>query len=293
VISRVKGLDKMTMTTAPTIPSRGIVAAKSPGFGTTLVSEWTKLRSVRSTWILTGLAVVLSIGFSAAIALVMGLTSEPIDTFSEADRVMSDPLTSSMPGLLFSLILLIVLGVTAVSSEYSSGMIRTTFIVNPHRIRVGAAKALIVGLLGVAIHAIAVPGMFLVSQAIYGAYGLETASVTDNQAARFLLVVALVVPLTYTLISLSIAYLLRGTAVAITAAFGFIFLTSNLGPLLPAWIQQHVFRYLPDIANNSLTGFTPPGDVTYLSPLPASIVVVTWIVGSLAAAAVVLSRRDV
>ena len=33
--------------------------------------------------------------------------------------------------MLFSLILLIVLGVTAVSSEYSSGMIRTTFIVTP------------------------------------------------------------------------------------------------------------------------------------------------------------------
>lgn len=279
--------------TASTAPTHGITTGKHPGFDTTLVSEWTKLRSVRSTWILTGLAVVLPIGFSAAIALVMGLTSEPIDTWSEADRVMSDPLTSSMPGLLFSLILLIVLGVTAVSSEYSSGMIRTTFIVNPDRVRVFVAKALIVGLLGVAIHAIAVPGMFLVSQAIYGAYGLETASVTDSEATRFLLVVALVVPLTYTLISLSIAYLLRGTAVAITAAFGFIFLTSNMGPLLPAWVQQHVFSYLPDIANNSLSGFTPPGDVTYLSPLPASIVVVTWLVGSLAAAAVVLNRRDV
>ena len=50
---------------------------------------------------------------------------------------------------------------TAVTSEYSSGMIRTTFIVNPHRIRVGAAKALIVGILGVGIHAIAVPGLVL------------------------------------------------------------------------------------------------------------------------------------
>lgn len=280
----------MTISTAPT---HGIAARRQSGFATTLNSEWTKLRSVRSTWMLTGMAIVLPVVFSSVVALVMGLTSEPIDTFSEADRVMSDPLTSSMPGLLFSLILLIVLGVTAVSSEYSSGMIRTTFIVNPHRIRVGAAKALIVGLLGVAIHAIAVPGMFLVSQAIYGAYGLETASVTDNQAARFLLVVALVVPLTYTLISLSIAYLLRGTAVAITAAFGFIFLTSNMGPLLPAWVQQHVFSYLPDIANNSLSGFTPPGDLTYLSPLPASLVVVTWLVGSLAAAAFVLNRRDV
>lgn len=279
--------------TAPSAPTAGIAAHRQPGFATTLNSEWTKLRSVRSTWIVTGLATVLSIGFSAVVALVMGLTAEPIETFSEADRVMSDPLTSSMPGMLFSLILLIVLGVTAVSSEYSSGMIRTTFIVNPHRIRVGAAKALIVGLLGVAIHAIAVPGMFLVSQAIYGAYGLETASVTDSDATRFLLVVALVVPLTYTLISLSIAYLLRGTAVAITAAFGFIFLTSNLGPLLPTWFQQHVFRYLPDIANNSLSGYTPPGELTYLSPLPASIVVATWLVGSLAAAAFVLNRRDV
>lgn len=275
------------------LTSHGIAARRHPGFATTLSSEWTKLRSVRSTWMLTGLAIVLPVVFSSVVALVMGLTSEPFDTWSEADRVMSDPVTSSMPGLLFSLILLIVLGVTAVSPEYSSGMIRTTFIVNPHRIRVGAAKALIVALLGVAIHAIAVPGMFLVSQAIYGAYGLETASVTDNQAARFLLVVALVVPLTYTLISLSIAYLLRGTAVAITAAFGFIFLTSNMGPLLPAWVQQHVFSYLPDIANNSLSGLTPPGDLMYLSPLPASLVVVTWIVGSLAAAAVVLHRRDV
>jgi ABC-2 type transport system permease protein len=279
--------------TASTAPTHGIAARRHPGFATTLSSEWTKLRSVRSTWMLTGLAIVLPVVFSSVVALVMGLTSEPIETFSEADRVMSDPLTSSMPGMLFSLILLIVLGVTAVSSEYSSGMIRTTFIVNPHRIRVGAAKALIVGLLGVAIHAIAVPGMFLVSQAIYGAYGLETASVTDDRTVRFLLVVALVVPWTYTLISLSIAYLLRGTAVAITAAFGFIFLTSNLGPLLPDWFQRHVYRYLPDIANNSLTGFTPPGELTYLSPVPASTVVVTWLVGSLAAAAFVLNRRDV
>jgi ABC-2 type transport system permease protein len=278
---------------ASTVATHGIAAGKHPGFDTTLVSEWTKLRSVRSTWILTGLAVVLSIGFSAAIALVMGLTSEPFDTWSEADRAMSDPVTSSMPGLLFSLILLIVVGVTAVSPEYSSGMIRTTFIINPHRIRVGAAKALIVALLGVAIHAIAVPGMFLVSQAIYGSYGLETASVADREAIRFLLVVTLVVPLTYTLIPLSLTYLLRGTSSAMTAAIGFLFLPFMLAPLLPAWIQQHILRYLPDIATDSLSGFTPPDAVTYLTPPAATIVVVTWIVGSLVTAAAVLTRRDV
>lgn len=276
-----------------TVSTRGIVLGKQPGFSTTLLSEWTKLRTVRSTWILAGLAIGLSIGLSAVTALVMGLTSEPLDTWSEADRVMSDPVTGSMPGMLFSLILLIVLGVTAVSSEYSSGTVRTTFIVNPHRNRVFAAKTLIVGLLGIGIHAIALPGMFLVSQAIYGAYGLKTASVTDSDAMRFLLVGTLVVSLTYTLIPLSFAYVLRRTASAITVAFGFLFLTSNLAPLLPVWVQQHILRYTPDIATNSLSGFTPPDGIMYLNPPAATIVVVAWIVGSLVMAAMVLNRRDV
>ncbi len=214
------------------------------------------------------------------------------NTWSAADHTTFDPVTSSMPGLMFSLILLIVLGVTAVSSEYSSSTIRTTFIVNPHRIRVWGTKAIIVGLVGIGVHAIAVPGIFLGSEAIYGSYGLETTSVTDSQATRFLLVVALVVPLTYTLVPLSFAYLLRGTAVAITVAIGLLFLPFMLAPLLPAWVQQHVLRYLPDVATDSLSGLTPPDAVTYLSQLPVSTVVVTWIVGTLAAAAVVLARRD-
>lgn len=280
----------MNVTTALTHP---VAQSTHPGFGTTLMSEWTKLRSVRSTWIMIGIAVVFSIALSAAVALVMGLTSEPIDTFSEADRVMSDPVTGSMPGMLISLIILIVLGVTAGSAEYSSGMIRTTFIVNPHRIRVFGAKAIIVALLGVGIHAIAIPGMFLVSQAIYGANGLQTASLSDSYALRFVLVVTLVVPLTHTLISMSIAFLLRGTAVAITSAFSFLFLSSNLAPLLPESIQKHVLRFLPDIATNSLSGFTPRNDVLFLNPLPASIVVIAWIAGSLAVSALVLTRRDV
>jgi ABC-2 type transport system permease protein len=198
-----------------------------------------------------------------------------------------------MPGLLFSLILLIVLGVTAVTSEYSSGMMRTTFIVNPQRMKVFAARAIIVGLLGLMIHLIAVPGMFLASQAIFGAYGLETVSLTDDSVTRFLFVAALVVPLTYTLISFSIGWLLRGTASAITASIGFVLLPTMLAPLLPAWIQQNVLRYLPDFANDSLSGLTPPGALTYLSQTPAIIVVALWLVGSLFIAAFALNRRDV
>jgi ABC-2 type transport system permease protein len=277
----------MITTTAST---QHVTGSRDPGFGAQLQSEWTKLRSVRSTWIMTGLAIGLSIGFSAAVALVMGLT---FDSWGAVEQTTFDSVRNSVSGLLFSLILLIVLGVTAVTSEYSSGMIGTTFMITPQRARVFAAKAILVGVRGLLIHAIAVPGMFLVSQLIYGSYGLPTVSITDADASRFLLVVALVVPLSYTLISFSIAFLLRGTASAITASIGFVFLPYNLAPLLPAWIQQNVLRFLPDMANDSLSGLIPPGSLTYLSPTPAIFVVVIWLVGSLALAGFVLNRRDV
>ncbi|TVR68883.1 MAG: hypothetical protein EA415_15510 [Sphaerobacteraceae bacterium] len=275
---------------ATTVPAQHIIASRDPGFGAQLQSEWTKLRSVRSTWIVTGLAVGLSIGFSAAVALAMGLT---FDSWGAVEQATFDPITNSLTGLLFSLILLIVVGVTAVTSEYSSGMISTTFMISPQRARVFAAKAILVGVIGLLIHAIAVPGMFLVSQLIYGSYGIPTVSITDTDATRFVVVVALVVPLSYTLISFSIAFLLRGTASAITASIGFMWLPFMLAPLLPAWIQQNVLRFLPDMANDSLSGLTPPGSLTYLSQTPAIMVVAIWLVGSLALAGFVLNRRDV
>jgi ABC-2 type transport system permease protein len=276
--------------TATTAPFHRITASRAPGFGTTLVSEWTKLRSVRSTWIISGLAIVLSIGFSSVVALVMGLT---VDSWGEAEQAGFEPIIGSMTGLLFSLTLLITLGVTSVTSEYSSGMIRTTFIVNPNRTRVFAAKALLVAMLGTVIHVISVPTMFLAGQAIFGSYGLETASITDSDASRTVSVIALVSALTFTLIPFSIAWILRGTASAITASIGFYFLPAMTAPLLPSWIQENVIRYLPDIATDSLSGLTPPDSLTYLSQTPAIIVVVIWLVGSLATGAIVLNRRDV
>ncbi len=73
--SRVKGLDRMTATTA-TVSTGRVTSTTEPGFGATLQSEWTKLRSLRSTWIIVSLAIGLSIGFSALIALVSGLTHD-------------------------------------------------------------------------------------------------------------------------------------------------------------------------------------------------------------------------
>lgn len=276
--------------TATTVSTNRVPELADPGFGAALTSEWTKLRSVRATWIVTGLAIGLSIGFSALIALVSGLTH---DSWGNDVREAFDPVLTTNSGSLFGCILLIVLGVTAVTSEYGSGMIRTTFIGNPRRNQVLAAKAAVVALLGLIITVISIPGMFLVSQPIFGYYGLETASITDGDTARTLMTIVLTQGLIYTMIPFSIAWLLRGAASAITASIGFLWLPWMIGPIVPTWVKANVLRYLPDMAANSLSGITKPDAAQYLSQTPSIIVIALWLVGGLLVSAIVLNRRDV
>jgi ABC-2 type transport system permease protein len=277
----------MTATTASTYHA---LAATDPGFGATLQAEWTKVRSVRSTWIMVSLAIGLSLGFSALVSLITGLT---FDSWGERGQGAFDPVLTPMSGWLFGIVLITVLSVTAVTSEYSSRMIRTTFIGNPRRLLVLGAKAVIVAGLGLVISAIAVPGMFLLSQPIYRAYGLPTASITDDAAVRLLLANVLTQGLIYALIPFSIAWLLRGTASAITVSLGFLFLPWMIAPIVPIWVQQNVLRYLPDMAANTLSGMTETDASTHLAQVPAIAVIVIWLAAMLAAAAFALNRRDV
>jgi ABC-2 type transport system permease protein len=270
--------------------TRANAQAAVPGFWATLQSEWTKQRTVRSTWIVVGMALGLSIGVSALVAVVSGAT---YDSWGAGAQASFDPLTISMAGMLFRLILLIVLGVTTVTSEYGSGMLRTTLITTPGRLRVFWAKALIVAGLGLATGALTVPGMFFVSQPIFRAYGLPTATFSDGETARLLVVYAFVQAVVYTLIPFTIAWLLRGTTSAIVVSVGLFALPLMLAPMLPAWLQTNVLRYLPDFATDSLAGLIEVEAATYLGTMSALFVVTIWLVGLLALAATALQRRDV
>jgi len=263
---------------------------KDPGFGSLLQAEWTKLRSLRSTWIIVSLAIVLSIGFSAIIALTSGLTH---DSWSDSVRDAFDPVLTTNSGSLFGSILLVVFGVTAVTGEYGTGMIRTTFIGKPQRLQVFAAKTTVVALLGLAITIISVPGMFLVSQPIFRHYGLPTASLTDGETARIIATITLTQMLNYALIPFAVAWLLRSAASAITVGLGFLWLPWMLAPVLPEWAKANIVRYMPDVAANSLSGIYKSDAPQWLSATPATIVMMTWVVGLLVAAAYTLNRRDV
>jgi ABC-type transport system involved in multi-copper enzyme maturation permease subunit len=237
-----------------------------------------------------GLTIGLSVGFAAILALVSGLTHE---SWNDTIRNQFDPILTTLGGWLFGMILLITLSVTSVTSEYSSRMMRTTFIVTPNRNRVFAAKAVVLALVGLATTLITIPGMFLVAQPFFRHYGLESANLGDPDVTRYLVIAVILQGLICTLIPFSFAWLLRGTASAITTSLGFAVLPWMLTPVVPQWVKTNVFTYLPDNAKDRLIGVLKPDAATWLGETTAWIVIAVWIATLLTAAVITLNRRDV
>lgn len=264
------------------------VAVKTPGFGATVASEWTKLMSVRSTYILAGLAIVLSIGMNAIIAGALGSTWDDLSPAEQADL---NPILFGIFGSIFGAVLFAVLGVLAFASEYSSGMVRLTFTTTPQRGRVLLAKALVVSIIVWIAGTIAAVGMFLVGQAVASGFDIPTASLGDSDALRTVGAISIAGPV-FPLIGLALAVLLRSTAGAITAVIATIFAPSIIGPVLPRWWNENVLAFNPSSANDAIALGHVDDSPLYLDTPVAVVVVVFWLVAFLAAAYFVLNRRD-
>lgn len=284
----------MVATTATTTYRGPYAATKPTSFASTLASEWSKLTSLRSTYITLLVTLVLAIGLSGAITLIIGSS---IGDWDPASRAGYDPIMMSFFGLVFSTILLTLIGVTFVASEYASGMIRMTLTSTPRRGRVLLAKVLIITGLTLVVGLISSVGAFLVGQAILGSFDLRTTSLSDPDALRTVLAFGLLAPM-YPLLGAALAVLFRSTAAAISTVLALIFTPAIFGALLPAWWQENVLRYLPDRAADSISishlgsgGFGP--STSYLEPTIGALVIGIWLVVFLGAATITLLRRDV
>ena len=107
------------------------------GLSEALHAEWTKTRTVASTgWLLLA-AIALTVAVGAAAAAAAGCPS------GEVCQV--DPAKVSLTGIYLGQAIVAIVAVTAVSGEYSTGMIRLTLTAMPRRWRVLAAKAAVIG----------------------------------------------------------------------------------------------------------------------------------------------------
>src|SRR6266581_4227653 len=114
------------------------------GFRGTLRSEFTKIRSVRSTYWTLLVLLAVSIGIGAAISAG---TAANWSHASAADRATFDATQASIAGLFFlGQLVIVVLGAIVLTAEYSTGMIRTSLTAMPRRATLYAAKAIVFAL---------------------------------------------------------------------------------------------------------------------------------------------------
>ncbi|GGN39963.1 ABC transporter permease subunit [Streptomyces fuscichromogenes] len=105
--------------------------------GHAITSEWTKIRSVRSTIWTLGVFVLLVVGIGLLAGALVSSSS------SSGDLSDGNALSLGFFGLLLGSMCIITLGVLTTASEYGTGMIRTTMVACPSRARVLAAKAIV------------------------------------------------------------------------------------------------------------------------------------------------------
>lgn len=259
---------------------------RDPGLGAAVAAEWSKFSSLRSVRLTLLLGTVLGV---AATALLDWAVLATWDDWSAEDRAVFRPAETSLAGLLVTGTVFVVLGVTTVSSEYSSRMAVPTFTATPRRERVLLAKVLVVAAATFVAAAVAVAGMVVVAQVVLA--GLDLPAPRYGWLARFALGVATGSAL-FSVIAVAVTFVLRSAAGSVAGLLALNFVPPSLGPLLPSWWHEHAERYLIGPATDSLTlpaAYASEG----LDRGPAALVVAVWLAAAVGLALVTLDRRDV
>ena len=250
-----------------------------------LASEWIKLRSVRST--------SLTLLFAAAAAVVIGYLVTHADaihwaTMTAAARAAFDPVSDSFSGLGLAQLAFGVIGVLAISSEYGTGLIRTTFAAVPRRRAVLAAKAAVVGAVTLLAGELIAFATFFAGQWALSAHHLDVTlahpgALRGVLAAGFYLAVM-------AWVGLGLGVLIRHAAGAITAMTGLVFLLPTVIRALPAPWDVRIGRYALDQAAQQLIAQHPHAG--YYSAGPSFLIVAAYAATAITAAALVITRRD-
>jgi len=266
------------------------------GFGDALHAEWTKLRTLASTWWLLLAAAALTVVVSAAVAAAYRCSPGAVGGCTPA-ATGADPAKISLTGVYLGQVIVALLAVLAVGGEYGTGMIRVTLAATPRRLTVLAAKVLVVTGWALAAGALAVGGSLLAGRLILPGHGLSAANgyvvpslanAADLRAfggsVLYLVLIAL--------LALGVTTAVRDSAVAIGLVLGLLYLFTIVGSVIP---NRDLSRHLEQIAPMT-TGMEIQATVGVsslpLTPWQGLGVLALWAAGALLLGAAVLRLRD-
>ncbi|MEV7132853.1 ABC transporter permease [Arthrobacter sp. NPDC093128] len=265
-----------------------------PSFLRVLNSEFIKFRTLLSTLILLGSTMLVMVGFGALAAFSTGqfreqMASDPAAAAQMAAQGGDIAVTAPTSGVVFAQLILGSLGVLLMSSEFTTGMARSTFAAVPKRIPAFVAKFLVVGVVSFALTGVSTLLAGLISVPILDNYdlGLDLASA---QSVKLLIVNSLYVAAVAT-IGMSLGSIIRNSAGGIMSLVGLFFVVPIAFQLIPGEFFEEARKYLP---GNTVDALTAVNHVDgSLEAWQAALVLGTWVVVPAVLAMILLKKRDV
>ncbi|QAY68992.1 ABC transporter permease subunit [Xylanimonas protaetiae] len=221
-----------------------------------LVSEWRKLWSLRSTWWVLGIAVVIMIGF--ALIFSAAFTSFVADNADAQGEIAAaggiPPTTFITAGYQFATLVAASLGAIAMTGEHSTGMIRATLSAAPTRLPVLWAKITVIAVVSFVVIAVSTAIAYLVTHPVLANHDI-TVDLGDGEQLRSLIGVPLYV-MVVAVLAVAVGTLVRNTPGTIVIVVGMFFLVPSIigtiaGVTNAAW-AQNLNKWLPSAAGERI-----------------------------------------
>jgi|BarGraIncu00222A_1022003.scaffolds.fasta_scaffold00047_20 ABC-2 type transport system permease protein len=265
---------------APTAPAGHVgLAVQLPRV---LRSEWTKLRTVRSTmWtLLATLLVCIGLPVLISFAIVNQPRGDVGPDFDAAGF--------SLFGVFLGQLIVGALGVLVMSAEYSTGTIRATLTAAPQRVLVFVSKLLTFAVVIAIVSFVTTFVAFFLVQAVLNTHSL---GVSLGQGTSLRMVIGGALYLTIVgLLGLGIGAILRHSAAGISTVLALLFVVPILANFLPHSWQEHIVKYLPGQAGQAI--FQRHSDAVTLAPWTGLALFAAYTVLTLVVGAALLVRRD-
>ncbi|MFJ2575776.1 ABC transporter permease subunit [Kitasatospora aureofaciens] len=251
-------------------------------FPAILRSEWTKIRSVRSTIWTLALTFVVTVGLGALLSL---LTNNNFTEFRRNVQTPFDATSTAFAGIRLGELAIIVFGVLAIGNEYSSGLVRVTLAAVPQRGTLLTGKAVVLGALALVVSVVTAFITFFTGQALLGSH---STTLGEPHVLRAVFGAALYLTM-LCLFSAGVTAMLRNQTLALGVLVPFFFLLSPILSVVPK--VKTLAHYFPDYAGSRMLLVFEEQGQPY-GPWAGFAICLAWTLAALVGGALVLKSRD-
>jgi ABC-2 type transport system permease protein len=260
------------------------MASESTLWATTQ-SEWIKFRTVRSSIMGVAVTALLTIGLGV---LITTLVRTHWTQLSPLRVATFDPVSSSLRGSLFAQFAVGVIGTLFITSEYTSGSIRTTLTAVPNRVRLVTGKCIVLVFSMLLLGELVCFAAFLIGQRIYLGV-VPTASLDNGTVLRSVILAGLYLVL-LSLFAFALGLIFRQSAAAISVFVSVLLIVPIIGLFFPQSWQNDFMRFEPSELGLSMQSPFAPSNT--FGAWSATFVLLAYVAGTMAIALTLFQRRD-